>query len=471
MSAISSQLVRELREKTNAGMMDCKRALTEAGGDLAKAEDILRAKGIASAGKKASRSAKEGIVASYIHLQGKVGVLVEVNCETDFVAKNENFREFVKDITLHVAAANPICVSREQVDPSEIEREKAIYRQQVEGKPAEIIEKIVDGKVEKFYGTICLLEQPFTVAARPLPGLAGRILQAARQFRATRFRLWHSFHYLDDYTEPLIARAAGARAWVYTKKNMSWGGRAWRVRTALAARVAAQNATMLERFFAQPTAREKVRLIPLGVDTELFRPAAEPRLRVRQQLGLAQDAFLLGCVAHLVPIKGHPALIQALARTPEAHLALAGSPRDGEYAAGLHRLCAELRVSERVHFLGTVGDISALHAELDAFVLPTVGGARGEGCPAAMLEAMACGLPCIATNVPGSQDIIEPGRSGLLVPAGDVAALADAIHLLAVSPEQRHSLGEAARARVLARYTIDREVAQYEALYAELLKL
>lgn len=161
MSHISPKLVRELREKTNAGMMDCKRALTESGGDMAKAEDLLRAKGIASAGKKASRSAKEGIVASYIHLQGKVGVLVEVNCETDFVAKNENFREFVKDITLHIAAANPTCVSREQVDSSEMEREKAIYRQQVEGKPANIVDKIVEGKVEKFYGTICLLEQPF----------------------------------------------------------------------------------------------------------------------------------------------------------------------------------------------------------------------------------------------------------------------------------------------------------------------
>lgn len=161
MPAISAQLVRDLREKTNAGMMDCKRALTDAGGDLDKAEEILRAKGIASAGKKASRSAREGIVASYIHLQGKVGVLVEVNCETDFVAKNENFRELVKDITLHIAAANPSCVSREQVDPAQIEREKSIYRQQVEGKPANIIEKIVEGKVEKFYGTVCLMEQPF----------------------------------------------------------------------------------------------------------------------------------------------------------------------------------------------------------------------------------------------------------------------------------------------------------------------
>lgn len=161
MSEITPQLVRELREKTNAGMMDCKKALTEADGDIAKAEDILRAKGIASAGKKASRSAKEGIVASYIHLQGKVGVLVEVNCETDFVAKNENFRDFVKDITLHIAAANPTCVSREQVDSAEIEREKAIYRQQVEGKPANIVDKIVEGKVDKYYGTVCLMEQSF----------------------------------------------------------------------------------------------------------------------------------------------------------------------------------------------------------------------------------------------------------------------------------------------------------------------
>src|ERR1700716_528463 len=127
---IDPQLVKALREKTNAGMMDCKRALSEAGGDLEKAEAILRTKGIAGSSKKASRATKEGIVASYIHLQGKVGVLVEVNCETDFVAKNEIFREFVKDITLHIAAAHPIYVSRDQVSSDVIERERAIYRAQ-----------------------------------------------------------------------------------------------------------------------------------------------------------------------------------------------------------------------------------------------------------------------------------------------------------------------------------------------------
>jgi elongation factor Ts len=111
--------------------------------------------------KKAGRATKEGVVASYIHLQGKVGVLVEINCETDFVAKNENFREFVKDVTLHIAAASPTCVSREQVDPAIVERERDIFRAQVQGKPANIVEKIVDGKVDKFYSTICLLEQAF----------------------------------------------------------------------------------------------------------------------------------------------------------------------------------------------------------------------------------------------------------------------------------------------------------------------
>jgi elongation factor Ts len=158
---IDPQIVKQLREKTNAGMMDCKRALTESGGDLEKAEAILRTKGIASASKKSSRATREGIVASYIHLQGKVGVLVEVNCETDFVAKNENFRSFVKDITLHIAAAHPLYVTRDQVPPHVIASEKAIYEAQVKDKPAAVMSKIVDGKLDKFYSTVCLMEQGF----------------------------------------------------------------------------------------------------------------------------------------------------------------------------------------------------------------------------------------------------------------------------------------------------------------------
>jgi elongation factor Ts len=165
MSEINSQLVRTLREKTNAGMMDCKRALTESGGDLEKAETILRKKGIVKAEGKTSRATKEGIVASYIHLQGKVGVLVEVNCETDFVAKNDRFREFVKDITLHIAAANPQYVSRDEVPAALVEKEREIAKSQVVGKPANVIDKIVEGKIDKFLSTICLLEQGFIKAA------------------------------------------------------------------------------------------------------------------------------------------------------------------------------------------------------------------------------------------------------------------------------------------------------------------
>jgi len=161
MAEVNPTLVKQLRDKTNAGMMDCKRALVESEGDLSKAEDILRKRGIASASKKASRSAKEGVIASYIHLQGKVGVLVEINCETDFVAKNENFRDFVKDITLHIAAAHPLYVSRDQVPAESVEREREIYRAQVTGKPANIVEKIVEGKIDKFFGNVCLLDQAF----------------------------------------------------------------------------------------------------------------------------------------------------------------------------------------------------------------------------------------------------------------------------------------------------------------------
>jgi len=158
---IDPQLVKALREKTGAGMMDCKQALQEASADIAEAEKILRKKGIAVAGKKANRAANEGCIASYIHHGSKLGVLVEINCETDFVARNESFREFVKDVTQHIAAASPTYVKREDVPAAVIESEKEIYRAQVKDKPPQAMDKIVAGKLEKFYSTVCLLEQPY----------------------------------------------------------------------------------------------------------------------------------------------------------------------------------------------------------------------------------------------------------------------------------------------------------------------
>ena len=161
MSEISPELVKKLRETTGVGMMDCKKALQETKGDLEAAVVWLRKKGAAGAAKKASREAKEGVIGSYIHAGEKVGVLIEINCETDFVARTESFRNMVKDITLQIAAASPRFVQREEVPADEIAKEKDVAAGQVKGKPENIIEKIVSGKLDKFYQTHCLLEQTF----------------------------------------------------------------------------------------------------------------------------------------------------------------------------------------------------------------------------------------------------------------------------------------------------------------------
>ncbi len=163
MAEISASAVKELREKTGAGMMDCKKALTESGGDFGKAEDLLRKKGLASAAKKAGRIAAEGAVGSYIHMGGKIGVLVEVNCETDFVARTDGFQTLVKDIAMQIAAAAPMCVRREEVPPAVVEKEMEIARAQArdQKKPDAIVEKMATGKVEKYFKEFVLLEQPF----------------------------------------------------------------------------------------------------------------------------------------------------------------------------------------------------------------------------------------------------------------------------------------------------------------------
>ena len=160
---ISLELIKELRERTSAGINDCKKALAETNGDIDKAADFLREKGLAAAAKKAGRIASEGIVESYIHAGGRIGVLLEVNCETDFVAKNEVFRNFVKDVAMHIAAVNPLYISKEDVPAEDIEKERAVLRAQAlnEGKPEKIVDKMVEGRIAKFYENYCLLEQPF----------------------------------------------------------------------------------------------------------------------------------------------------------------------------------------------------------------------------------------------------------------------------------------------------------------------
>ena len=218
MAEISANAVKELREKTGAGMMDCKKALSEAGGDSAKAEEILRKKGLSAAAKKAGRIASEGAVGSYIHMGGKIGVLVEVNCETDFVARNEAFQALVKDVAMHVAAMAPLYVRREEVPPEVVAKEMEIARAQAreQKKPDPIVEKIAQGKVEKYFKETCLLEQPFVKDDKKTVGevVTEAVARIGENIGVRRFARFVCGEGLEKRQENLaeeVAKAAGLR--------------------------------------------------------------------------------------------------------------------------------------------------------------------------------------------------------------------------------------------------------------------
>ena len=209
---ITAQMVKELRERTGAPMMDCKAALTESGGDMEKAIDFLRKKGMAAAAKKAGRATAEGVVGSYIHAGGRIGVLVEVNCETDFVARTDDFQELVKDIAMHIAATDPRFVERGQVTDDVLTRERDIYREQAlaSGKPAGVVDRIVDGKMEKFYAEAVLLEQPFVKNPDLTVGqlVAEKIGKLGENIRVRRFARYR----LGEAEAGRAAEAAGREA-------------------------------------------------------------------------------------------------------------------------------------------------------------------------------------------------------------------------------------------------------------------
>lgn len=325
----------------------------------------------------------------------------------------------------------------------------------------------LDREVEKM--GIPFIEADFTIPAKPYSTLPFRAWQASRPFRGYGFDIWHSFHYAGDYTEPILARMSGAKAWVYTKKNMNWTDRSWKARTVLASRIAVQNTDMMKEFFPSGTSQRKARLIPRGVVTDRFMPDVPPRLRLRESLRIHPSTIVIGCVGHLVPVKGHPTLLGAMQSVPSAHLLIAGKRLDESYVRSLSGLAHDLGIADRVHFLDNVTDIPAFNAEIDIFVLPTWAKWRMEGCPVALLEAMSCGRACIATDIPGSRDLIEHGSSGLLVPPENPSALSYALTTLIENPTLRMRLGEAARKRVLNHYTIEHEVAAHEQMYSELL--
>lgn len=193
---ITIELVKDLRQRTGAGIVDCKAALQETKGDVEAAIDYLRKKGLAKAAKKAGRIAADGLIASYIHAGGKMGVLVEINCETDFVAKTEDFQAFVKNMAMHIAAANPQFIARENVPPDVLEKEREIYRTQAldSGKPVKVVDKIVEGKLERFYSETCLLEQTYIkdsdlTVKEVLDGMIGKIGENITIRRFARFQL------------------------------------------------------------------------------------------------------------------------------------------------------------------------------------------------------------------------------------------------------------------------------------------
>jgi elongation factor Ts len=217
--SVTPQMVKELRERTGAGMMDCKNALLESHGEMEKAIDILRKKGLASAAKKASRVTAEGTVGSYIHGGGKIGVLVEVNCETDFVARTDQFQELVRDIAMHIAAADPRFVRREEVTEDVLAREREIYRERTlaEGKPEKVVDKIVEGRMEKFFSEAVLLEQPFIKDPDKTVGelvaeKVGKIGENIQVRRFSRFKLGEGIEKRSSDFAAEVAAQAGTSA-------------------------------------------------------------------------------------------------------------------------------------------------------------------------------------------------------------------------------------------------------------------
>jgi glycosyltransferase involved in cell wall biosynthesis len=317
---------------------------------------------------------------------------------------------------------------------------------------------------------IPFLEAPFTIAAKPYVSLLPRAWQSAQAFKPYQFDLWHSWHYVDDYTEPVIARLSGTKNWVYTKKNMSWGSRAWLLRSLLATRIAADNTEMQAAFFNQLGLSKKVRLIHHGIPTDQFSPEVPPKLGLRGQLGIPKEALVVGCVANLTVRKGHHILLEAISKIPDVYLITIGKPMEPEYVTRLEKLRQDLQLQERAFLQGYVEDVPAFLAEIDVFVLPTWDRGSKEGCPVALVEAMSSGRACIATNIPGSSDIIQDGISGFLVPAEDSDALADAIRKLAHNPQLRSDFSKAARLRAEQKFSIEGEVQGYETLYHDIVE-
>jgi len=310
---------------------------------------------------------------------------------------------------------------------------------------------------------IPFIEASFTVSAKPYHLLLGRAFKAARRFKPYRFTVWHSFHYLDDYTEPIIARFAGARAWIYTKKNMAWGARAWHVRTFLAKRVVVANSCMVPQFFTKYA--NKTLHIPIGIDLDTFRPGYADRY-LRDSWQFAGNPIIVAHVANFWPKKNQIYLLKAIAKTREnICLVMAGDIIDHSYFKRLQTFAGEAGLSSRVRFLGKVEDIPNLLRSVDIFAFCSK--ENQEGLGVAAIEAAACGVPTVVADTLYVKDIHPDDTTALKVPLDDPAACAAAFDELSRNPELRRQLGKAARKRAEEKFNVNDEVKRLEELYLE----
>ena len=309
-------------------------------------------------------------------------------------------------------------------------------------------------------------EHPFTVDPLPRVDLALRARRIAPPLRAIHADVWHSWHYADEYTEPIVARFAGCHTWLYTKKSMAWRDSGWKPRSALASAIIATNSDMVERYFCAPWLRRRTHVIPIGVDVARFAGARPLDLA---PLGVPAGATVISSVARVVRGKSIDVAVRAMASVPGAHLVLAGridNPDHLDYVEELRRLVSDLGLEDRVHLAGHVGDVPGLLAASDVVVLPT--GHDAEGCPVALLEAMAAGRACVATDTPGSRDVVADRRTGRIVPVDDPEAMAGALRDLLADPQARAALGAAGHRRVVADFSLARVARAHEDLYERL---
>lgn len=309
-----------------------------------------------------------------------------------------------------------------------------------------------------------VLVKPFIAESKP--GIMAKVKSArayAAAFRPYKFQIWQSFHWSSDFTEALVARWAGAK-YVYVKKNMNWNRMAWKVKSLLSAKVIARNTDLMQKHFSPRLYKNKAIFVTGGVQVDKFKPGRS--LQYRLQNNIPEDGFLITCIAQMIKVKDQLTLIKAVARMEGAHLILAGATRDEAYLNEVKTLIADLNLKDRVIIAGSVSNVNELLNAADVYVLPT-GMLFGheEGCPVALLEAMAAGTPCIASDVAGSRDLIINGETGLLFSPGNVEQLVNCLEKYRSNKAFANQMAEAALKQVHAFHTLETEGKAFSDVY------